>query len=120
MEDKLYYPKEINERVKNGMGCGSQISEGWFDIVRELDTKIAKLCPDYVVDQVKEKFGGLRYYIGAVPEDVFEEVRKLIREAEAKSVETCDICGEPAKINTYEVAKYCDLTLTRCDKHVPK
>ncbi len=111
MTNKLLYPEEINERVKNGMGCGSHIGEGWFDIVRVLDASITKLYPDYVVDQVKEKFGGLRYYIGSVPKEHFDEVYKLIHAAEAKSEKTCDVCGETGELSNN------GWFVTRCEKH---
>lgn len=112
-EDEIYYPEEIRDRVANGMGCGSGIGKGWYDIIRELDAKIAELYPDYVVDQVKEKFGGLRYYIGAVPADINQQVYDLIAEAEDKAVVTCDVCGEPGKIG--KTGKW--LIATRCEEH---
>lgn len=49
---------------------------------------------------MKEKFGGLRYY--ANPGDVDEETSKrfydLIHEAEAKSFEICERCGQPGRL----------------------
>ena len=113
MTEDIGYPTEIHDRVDKGMGCGSGIGKGWYDIVRELDKQIAELYPDYVVDQVKEKFGGLRYYIGAVPADINQQIYDLIQEAEDKAATTCDVCGEPGKlgkINEWVIA-------TRCEKH---
>jgi len=110
--DTIYYPEEIRVRVEAGMGCGSQIGEGWFDIIRELDRQVAERYPDYVVDQVKEKFGGLRYYIGNVPNDVNDEIYGFIAEAEAKASKTCDVCGKEG-----ELGKTGWLLATRCDKH---
>ena len=43
--------------------------------------------------QIKEKFGGLRFYIA----EGSDEMYNLIDEAEAKSMKTCQICGEPGK-----------------------
>jgi len=112
------YPDEIKHRVRNGAGCGSQIGAGWFQLVRELDTKIAELCPDYVVDQVKEKFGGLRYYIGLncdVDKTTSDKIYKMIREAEAKSETVCEICGNPGE--NISIGYY---ITTRCDEHRKK
>lgn len=39
--------------------------------------------------QVKEKFGGLRFYM----EGSTDEIDKIIRKAESKCWETCEICG---------------------------
>jgi hypothetical protein len=45
--------------------------------------------------QVKEKYGGLRFYVngGNVDTD------KLISEAEALSYEICEVCGKKGKPN---------------------
>jgi len=114
MTDELLFPEEITERLKAGMGCGSQIGEGWFDLVRQLDKDIAALAPDYRIDQVKEKIGSLRYYIGAVDKTVFSEVQKLIRKAEKDSSSICEKCGAPATIKTYDY-----LIAARCEEHEP-
>jgi hypothetical protein len=39
--------------------------EGWWPIIAELDRQIAAIAPGYEVHQIKEKFGGLRFYYGA-------------------------------------------------------
>ncbi len=114
MIDKPLFPDEIKDRVNNGMGCGSQIGEGWFDLVRQLDKDIAALAPDYIVDQVKEKFGGLRYYVSNLPVTESQEIYGLISVAEDKSNTICDVCGEPA-----ETAAYDYFVTTRCKNHEP-
>ena len=71
-----------------------ECDSGWFPIIAKLDMDIRKLAPEYVILQIKEKFGGLRYYIGALREDVFEQVHALIKEAEQIASKTCECCGE--------------------------
>lgn len=44
--------------------------------------------------QVKEKFGGLRFYMSACNDDV----EKAIREAEGEAAITCEICGASGKL----------------------
>ena len=112
------YPEELHHRIiYAAMQCGSHMREGWYDLVLELDIAISEIYPFYTVDQVKEKFGGLRYYIGTLPDILpqpqHDEINRLIHEAEEKSCEVCDICGEPAK--TMMVGKY--LIATRGEKH---
>jgi hypothetical protein len=74
-----------------GMSCG----DGWYNIIDELSAKLEPF--GIVAAQVKEKFGGLRFYIEATPAEHFEEVHKLIQEAEVKSFETCEECGKPGE-----------------------
>src|SRR4030095_3349929 len=67
----------------------------------ELDAKLAEMHPDYVLFQVKEKFGGLRFYAGVDLNDSVEEkdprFNELIHEAEEKSYTICELCGQPGE-----------------------
>ena len=47
--------------------------------------------PQVVADQVKEKFGTLRFYYHGGD----EEISGMVRMAEAMSSVTCDVCGNP-------------------------
>jgi hypothetical protein len=85
--------KKIENRIPQGYWRSIDIGPGWYPLVFELDANLAKLFPDYQVHQVKEKFGGLRYYTEAVPKDIYTDWRKLIDEAEAKSFTVCEVCG---------------------------
>ena len=68
---------------------------GWLALVRALSGEIAERWPDVVVHQVKEKFGGLRFYVGNAP----QECHAAISVAEATSRRTCQRCGaESAEI----------------------
>ena len=80
--------------------CGT----GWFDIVDELSKQIADYVSKFPVRteepyvnvvQIKEKFGGLRYYIHYhnLNDDQIQEVENLVRVAEIKSCTACEDCG---------------------------
>ena len=51
---------------------------------------------EYVVLQIKEKFGGLRWYEGYLPQEMYEEHSDLIQKYEEMSYYTCVICGRAA------------------------
>jgi len=99
------FPKLYRGRAKpiteNLMAFGFECSDGWFDIIAELSQKIDDIAkaadtPDDdwpEAFQVKEKFGGLRFYVGAATDEVFA----AIDEAEARSVRTCETCGRPGR-----------------------
>lgn len=77
-----------------------QVGEGWQPIIRELEEQLIALDPDYTVDQIKEKFGGLRYYYFPTPglgQETYDAMLNLVAEAEDKSYETCEDCGAPGK-----------------------
>ena len=83
------------------------ISSGWLGLVKELIEKAIEAGWDRQICQVKEKFGGLRFYINSAP----EEVHNLIREAEKKSYEICESCGDPGE------PRRGGWITTLCDKH---
>lgn len=56
--------RKIMSRIPDGWGRWISCDKGWYALICELDEKLADICPDYEVHQVKEKFGTLRYYIG--------------------------------------------------------
>ena len=72
---------------------GGQVGPGWEPLVDELHALVLALNPDVIVDQVKEKFGGLRYYVSHNPRTGSEAISALIDEYEKRASETCEWCG---------------------------
>lgn len=102
LEKKLVekYPKIFEnyggDITKTCMGWGLSCGKGWFLLIDELCSKL-ETYDSVIAAQVKEKFGGLRFYIAGVPTELFDEIHELIREFEAKSFETCETCGQPGE-----------------------
>jgi len=93
----------VDPRYNNGIG------EGWFPIVEELHKQMVQIDPGYTIQQIKEKFGGLRYYWEpSVNEDGFADyhsdrhkiatMRALVSYAEALASRTCEACGLPGSL----------------------
>lgn len=78
------------------------VGEGWQPLITETHQKITAIYPDYAIFQIKEKFGGLRYYIDAVPSELFEQVNAIITEAEERSFTICENCGADGSVGTTE------------------
>lgn len=86
----------ILARIPRGWGRWISCAKGWYSLVVETDQKLAALDPDYEVHQVKEKFGGLRYYHQFVTEGSdYEAGWEIEREAERRSYQICEECGSP-------------------------
>jgi hypothetical protein len=49
-------------RIPDGWGRWISCDCGWYSLIVELDEQLRALLPNYVIHQVKEKYGGLRYY----------------------------------------------------------
>lgn len=100
-------------RVPEGQTSAEKpyVGKGWQKIVLDLSVAIeAEImsCREIIpldkfpyVSQVKEKFGGLRFYVSSIPAPISESVSELIRKAENDSYHTCDKCGEPGKARSH-------------------
>ena len=91
--------------VDSGFFC---VGNGWFPIIKSLIEDLIKLGWDKETTQVKEKFGGLRFYINSGS----DEIHQRILQAEKESYETCEECGKLGELRK-DIGWY----LTLCDKH---
>ena len=55
---------------------------------------------EYSICQIKEKFGGLRWYDGGFPSEGYDEYSEWLDKYEELSFKTCIECGKPAKYFT--------------------
>ena len=55
---------------------------------------------EYSICQIKEKFGGLRWYDNGFPTEGYEEYKEWLGKYEELSFKTCIDCGKPAKYFT--------------------
>lgn len=67
--------------------------EDWADWKSRTPREIPEPVPQVVAVQVKEKFGGLRFYYNGGD----EYIRGLENMAESMSYRTCETCGAPGK-----------------------
>jgi hypothetical protein len=67
------------------------IGNGWLGLVKILIEDLIQLGWDRQICQVKQKFGGLRFYINEGSKEIFDK----ITEAENRSYEICEKCGKP-------------------------
>lgn len=72
----------------------ADVGPGWHALIDELHEKLLEVDPDYKIHQVKEKFGGLRYYISS---SAGSRAFDIEQEYEAKSLHICEKCGKKGK-----------------------
>lgn len=72
---------------------GITVRAGWAKVVLETDAALARLDPNYLIYQVKEKYGGLRYYTSFGEIEDHPEARTIIRDAERRVEHICEVCG---------------------------
>jgi hypothetical protein len=92
MEEK--YPKMFANKYG-----GFAVGKGWYPILEILCSNIQSHidwrqkqgheCPQVVIEQIKEKFGGLRFYYQGGD----DEISGMVRMAEAWADVACEECG---------------------------
>lgn len=80
------------------MAFGLEVGDGWYDLIDKLCADIMAAGPDddFRAAQVKEKFGGLRFYTYGGN----EEINRLIDKAESESYEVCEDCGSRENVTS--------------------
>lgn len=123
---------------------GLDCNNGWYQLIRDMCAEITAAYEavgepvDIVVDQVKEKYGTLRFYyhpkgqpiaihafdsLSGGPSlrvrpgrsEIYQKVAEIVDRYEEMSGHVCEICGAPGCLRT-------DLRwiLTLCDEHYQK
>ncbi len=113
LEKDMLTTTSIREKLekKFAPGWGEWIScdRGWDWILEDLDGKLSYLDPKYKLNQVKEKFGTLRFYYESTAKNVYKQelMHDAVTIAEMLSASTCEICGNSSRIsNAYRGIKY--------------
>jgi len=103
------YPEIFSDRHADmqvtAMCWGFDCGDGWFPLIDNLCGQIThhlkcnaeKDTPQFVASQIKEKFGGLRFY-GAGGDD---RISDFIWFAESLSLRICEECGAMQDTKTY-------------------
>jgi hypothetical protein len=102
---------------------GIAIGPGWWHIIESLCRQIqhhmdwkneqharygrGEACPQVTVAQIKEKFGGLRFYYDGGD----DTIDGMVRMAESWAGQTCEECGVPGERRSGGWIK------TLCDQH---
>jgi hypothetical protein len=105
------YPKMFADRYG-----GFAVGAGWWPILEALCANIqshidwrnreSETVPQVVVEQIKEKFGGLRFYYQGGD----EQIHGMVRMAEAWADASCEECGAPGiRRNGGWIRTLCDM-----------
>ena len=106
--------------TQNLMAFGFECGDGWFRLIDQLSSDITAIDnldgTTTIAVQVKEKYGGLRFYVSGGTEAIFEAIDK----AEELSLKTCEVCGEPGhQQGTGWIYTMCDKCWEKHEKEKP-
>lgn len=82
----------MNQKERDKYISLRHTESGWYDLIKELDKKLSSIDPEYSIEQIKEKFGGLRFYFFSDSERQ-HEMLQLEMEYELLSYSICEFCG---------------------------
>ena len=104
------YPKILKDfrgdPMSTCMAWGFECDDGWYKLLDECMEKMQYFCDlcfyksgrqvQVVANQIKEKYGDLRFYVSVYDADKIEDsiIDDIISEAERKSRNTCEVTGE--------------------------
>lgn len=125
-KDYEEFAKRMEERfpkILSGQHGGFAIGAGWWPIIESLCSQIQSYidwkqeqfekynrgegCQQVVVEQIKEKFGGLRFYYQGGD----ATIDGMVRMAESWAGASCEECGAPGERRAGGWIR------TLCDKH---
>ncbi len=81
-----------------------EVGDGWFELLKKMTTKVESelaVLPPHIrgtirASQVKEKFGGLRFYMDGLHDNTLvDSFVGALKEAEDTASITCETCGNP-------------------------
>lgn len=111
-DEAINYLDLEEDKIYTFIDCAPR---GWAKLCEDLCAELKPLLEKagyvdkYRLCQVKEKYGGLRWYEWDAPAAVYDEYCALIRKYEDLSYKTCCVCGAPAtKMSTGWISPFCD------------
>lgn len=94
------YPELFESVLREGSleSYGLGVGKGWHPLIAKLVREIREVDEELGVKsrvaQIKEKFGGLRFYL----EETHTAHYEMISRAENASYDTCEMCGREGKM----------------------
>lgn len=92
-------PEELDDSqpVPTIMISGIAVNDGWYDLIDTLCDRLDALNVDCTAVQVKEKFGGLRFYVDGIEHEDERRAYQAsgaITFAQEMSRNICEDCGD--------------------------
>ena len=99
----------VLDRIFSDSSASVEFDKGWYQIVIDCDFELSQLDPGYTILQVKEKFGGLRYYFTPSKLATEETRAKMLMVAlkyEDIASRTCEVTGQPGVLMKSPTGNY--------------
>jgi len=88
--------EELKKKILPGYWQSVDVDEGWYQLVLDCDKELTQIDPGYQIVQIKQKFGGLRYYFESSPLlGTRKAMDDVVAKYEAVAAVTCEATGNP-------------------------
>ena len=87
--------QQLAKKIKPPYYSTIEVDEGWYQLVLDCDKELSEIDSKYDLQQVKEKFGGLRYYFQPSDPTLRNKMDAVIAKYEELASRTCEVTGEP-------------------------
>ena len=90
--------EKLKSRIPEAFSKTIDVDEGWYQIVVDCSKAIDAIHPHYKILQIKQKFGGLRFYLdihGDATSEQRNQIYETIRKYEKIAEKTCEATGLP-------------------------
>jgi hypothetical protein len=102
------YPEYLDaviNRIDPTFGKTIDCEQGWWQIVADCANELESIDQDYVIYQVKEKFGTLRFYFRASDPSLEHKMNKVVSKFEKIASQTCERTGKEGKLLRHQTTR---------------
>jgi hypothetical protein len=99
-----------------------EVERGWLPLISELIKELKPYLhkdPTFKIEQIKQKFGGLRVYYTARQEN-WDEISKIIDKYESISAKTCEMCGTKEEVKLVKPRYWIFNVCPKCNDNIKK
>lgn len=112
--EKAEIIKDILSRFQSGFPKFIDCGNGWSEIIMQCHKELKEVDENYTIAQIKEKFGGLRYYFASTNPALYAGMCKITSKYMDQSFKICEMCGKPGELRNETRLR------TLCEKHKNK
>lgn len=87
--------QQLAKKIKPPYYSAIEVDEGWYQLVIDCDKELSEIDPKYDLQQIKEKFGGLRYYFQPSDPSLRGKMDAVVSKYEEIASQTCEATGGP-------------------------
>jgi len=98
MNDLQLKIEQLKSKILPDFGKYIDVDEGWYQLIINCDEELTAIDPNYQVFQIKQKFGGLRYYMSPSNDTTAEQrdgMHEVVSKYEKIAARTCEATGLP-------------------------